>query len=376
MRRGIPLPARAPIVALAAVALATGVLGGLVRAGVGIELPAAVIVGHGPLVAVGFFGTLIGLERAVAVGHPIALVPAVLAASSGVALLVGEPVIAAVLATGSGVAAFVLHAWLLARTRTLDLAMLTLGALGFAAGNAAWLAGRPWGEASLGWAAFLVLTIVGERLEMTRLLPPRRGRGPALAIAVLLFVGASALSLFDPALGAPLRAVALTTMGVWLLAYDAVLRVRTAGSQYVKTALTLGHAWLVVAGPLTFLAGGALAGLRYDAALHSLYVGFVLGMVFAHAPIVLGSVLKLRLAPSPWLHVPLVLLHGANATRVLGDLIEEPGLRRLGALATALALVAFAGTLGVSILAQRRARGHATDERAITAPPSTTRRSS
>ncbi|UJR84121.1 hypothetical protein [Sandaracinus amylolyticus] len=354
--RAIPLALRAPIAACAALALVSGVLAGLVRAGWGVPLPASAIMAHGPLLAVGFFGTLIGLERAVAVGHLAALVPPVLAAASGVAMVLGAP-IAPVLATASGLAALVLHGWLLARSPSLDLAMLTLGALAWALGNVAWLAGRTIADASLGWSAFLVLTIVGERLEMTRLLPPRRGRTATLAAAVALLVVGSASAVIEPGLGAWARGAGLAAMGLWLLAHDAVLRVRAPGTPpYLKTALALGHPWLVIAAPLVVLAGGDLAGLRYDAALHAIYAGFVLGMVLAHAPIVLGAVLKVRLAPPPFLYVPLVLLHGATATRVAGDLLGEPSLRGLGALASALALVVFASTIVVSLLAHRRAR--------------------
>lgn len=352
----IPIALRVPLAACGALALVSGVLAGLVRAGWGIELPAGAVLGHGPLLAVGLFGTLIGLERAVAVGHLAALVPPALAALSGIAILLGDP-LAPLAATASGIAGLVLHAVLLARSPSLDLAMLTLGALAWALGNVAWLAGRDIADASLGWSAFLVLTIVGERLEMTRLLPPRRGRTATLAAAVALLVVGSLVALADRSLGAWARGAGLGAMGVWLLAHDAVLRVRAPGTApYVKTALAMGHPWLIVAAPLTALAGAETAGLRYDAALHAVYAGFVLGMVMAHAPIVLAAVLKLRIATNGLLYVPLVLLHGSTATRVLGDLLGEPGLRRLAALASALSLLLFVSMIVISVLAHRRAR--------------------
>ena len=62
---------RAPLMALALVALFAGLWGGLIR--LGLSLPSAVTSAaelHGPLMALGFLGTLVSLERAVALDRP------------------------------------------------------------------------------------------------------------------------------------------------------------------------------------------------------------------------------------------------------------------------------------------------------------------
>src|SRR5690606_9736485 len=60
-------PLRLVLFAAALCALATGLLAGLAR--LGFNLPAATLAGqHGPLMICGVFGTLISLERAVAMG--------------------------------------------------------------------------------------------------------------------------------------------------------------------------------------------------------------------------------------------------------------------------------------------------------------------
>ena len=76
---------RAALLLVAAFSLATGILGGLARAGWGVPLPAAAA-HHGVLMIGGFLGTVISLERAVALGHPAAFA-APLAAGAGTALL-------------------------------------------------------------------------------------------------------------------------------------------------------------------------------------------------------------------------------------------------------------------------------------------------
>ena len=64
-----PLPplARLPLLALGVIALVVGVLAGLARLGVAVPAPMAAQAGvHGALMIAAFLGTVIGLERAVA----------------------------------------------------------------------------------------------------------------------------------------------------------------------------------------------------------------------------------------------------------------------------------------------------------------------
>jgi hypothetical protein len=83
---------RAPLMALAVVALFAGLWAGLIR--LGLALPNAVTAGaelHGPLMALGFLGTLVSLERAVALARPWAYVAPLAAGAGAPAALVGAP---------------------------------------------------------------------------------------------------------------------------------------------------------------------------------------------------------------------------------------------------------------------------------------------
>ena len=51
---------------------------------------------------------------------------------------------------------------------TLDVLVMAIGAAFLVLANAAWLTGRPVPLVSHWWMAFLVLTIVGERIELAR----------------------------------------------------------------------------------------------------------------------------------------------------------------------------------------------------------------
>ncbi|MCK6461876.1 MAG: hypothetical protein L6Q95_18505, partial [Planctomycetes bacterium] len=75
------------------VALITGAWGGLLRMSWQLPLPvrhANWITYHGPLMVVGFFGTLIGIERAVAHGRAWALLAPALSAAGGIAVALGS----------------------------------------------------------------------------------------------------------------------------------------------------------------------------------------------------------------------------------------------------------------------------------------------
>nr|BFE78123.1 hypothetical protein GCM10020093_007240 [Planobispora longispora] len=90
--------------------------------------------------------------------------------------------------------------------------------------------------------------------------------------------------------------------------------------------------------------GRAAAGsYLYDAALHALFLGFVMSMVFGHAPVILPAVLRVRLPYRPVLYLPLTVLHAAVAVRVAGDLAGAGGMRTAGGVLAEVALFMFAG---------------------------------
>ncbi len=57
-----------------------------------------------------------------------------------------------------------------------------------------------------------------------------------------------------------------------------------------------GSVWLAARGALALLSGELRGGLRYDAWLHTLLLGFVFALIFGHAPIIRRAVTGLPLA--------------------------------------------------------------------------------
>jgi len=346
--RDLPPPARAPLLLLGFVALVAGVAGGLVRLGFDARAPAAGITWHGALMASAFFGTLISLERAVAIGRAWAYLAPVAFGAGGIALLAGATRTGFVLFAAGGVLFAVASGAIWLRQRALHTGVLALGALSLLAANLLLLAGRPSEAAVPSWIAFFVLTIGGERLELSRLAPvPRTARTAfgVLAAALLL----AALPFAPRVLGVLLLLIAL-----WLVRYDIATRtVRGAGlTRYIALCLLAGYAWLAFGGVLLALPQ-AVGREPWDAALHAILLGFVFSMVFGHAPVILPAVLRIAIPYRAALYAPLALLHLSLAVRVAGDLSARAPLRAAGGAGSALAIALFivtAATLALSTL--------------------------
>jgi hypothetical protein len=296
----VPPRWRLPLLALGFVSLALGIAGGLARLTPFGLLPAAISL-HGALMVSAFFGTVISLERAVALERPWAYAAPLCAGLSGIVLLAGFGIAGMALMALAAALFFVSNVVVLQRQRSLETATLLAGAAAWLAGNLMVFYGQaavPW------WIAFFALTIGAERLELSRYLK----RGPAVRVAFMLLAAAIlVLPPFPAALGA-----ALVLLALWLSTFDlARVTVRQSGlPRYVAVCLLAGYFWLAVGGALMALS------LAYDAALHAIFVGFVFSMVFGHAPVILPAVLRVRLPYRSWFYFPLILLHASLAVRV------------------------------------------------------------
>lgn len=347
---------RVPLLVLGFVSLATGIAGGLARGGWGIAPPAAIAL-HGALMVCGFFGTVISLERAVALGRPWAYA-APLASGAGGALLLAGATLAGLWLMALGAALLgAASIALFERQTSLETATLLGGALCWFVGNLLLALGEPVPLAVPWWIAFFALTIGGERLELSRYLPraPAAKRGFA-AIACAIALSALAAAIVPDPGGRAFGAV-LVVLALWLYRFDiARATVRHEGlTRYIALCLLSGYAWLALGGAAIALATGEAAPLGGDAQLHALLVGFVFSMVFGHAPVILPAVLRIALPYSAWLYLPLALLHASLAVRVAGDLAALEAARAWGAAGNALAIAAFIAT--AALLALRRQRG-------------------
>ncbi len=219
------------------------------------------------------------------------------------------------------------------------------GGVAWMAANLAWGAGLPAASWTAGWAAFLVLTIVGERLELSRLARLPRLAWIIYGVLLVLHGAAAVLSLAAPLHGFRLTGLVLVGWALWLGRYDIARRtVRGTGlPRFAAVALLAGYAWLGVAGLLWLTSPRVPAGLRWDVEVHALFLGFVFSMVFAHAPIIWSSVLGGEIRFSPRFYGHLLLLHLSLLLRVGADLAAWEAGRRWAAMLNTLAVLLFLG---------------------------------
>ena len=356
MGRSSPL-ARIPLMAMAMLALVAALAGGLVRLGWAVPGVPPVLAGvHGPLLVSGFLGTLIGVERGMALGG-LAYMPPLLTGAGGLVLVGTAPGgLGAALVTAGSAGLLVVIGRLAWRTREVFLVTMTLGVAAWLVGNVLWLSGWPIYRIVLWWMGFLVLVIAGERQELTRLVPRPRVSRITFILAISLLAAALVVATMVPEAGTRLVGVALLSIAAWLARYDIARRTvhDTGLRRFMAAALLSGYVWLAVGGLLALWFGAIVAGPHYDAVLHAVFLGFVFAMIFAHAPVILPSVLDRPVVyrSSFWLH--LALLHAGLALRIGGDLLPAFAARRWGGLLNvAVILVFFANTIS-AVLAPRR----------------------
>ncbi len=343
MRPGdLGVPFRIPILILGVISLTTGAGAGLLRLGLAVPLPSAQLaLLHGPLMVSGFLGTVIGLERAVALGRRWAYAGPMLTGLGGLITLLGFPQVLGAASMALGSAILLTGSTLIVlRQRELFTITMALGAVSWLTGNLLWLTGTPVPGVVPLWINFLVLTIAGERLELTRFLPPSANAKRAFTVILTLLPGGSLFA--GTGQGIAIYGAGLLGLALWLLRQDIARRtVKEKGlPRFIAVCLLSGYAWLA-AGGLILLSAGSLTGAAYDAVLHAILIGFVFSMIFGHAPIIFPSVVRVKI-PYHWtFYLPLLALHASLVIRLGGDGLALPYLRSMGGLLNAAALALF-----------------------------------
>src|SRR5690606_40339623 len=231
------------------------------------------------------------------------------------------------------------------------------GALCWLTGNIMLLFQRFYPVAFPWWMGFLLLTIVSERLELSRFLPVTpRARSFLFGILGVFFVGLI-IPFHGP--GSYFSGVALILISLWLMRYDIVrVNVRKKGlTRFTGYALTCGYAALLRDG--LFLIACPEVIYAYDAIVHTFFLGFVFAMIFAHGPIILPGVLGLPVKPyHPFLYAPLAILVSSVLIRVTADagLIPETYRMTSGWLSAGAILLYFVTLLTLTIRSVRHAK--------------------
>lgn len=329
---------------------------------------------HSTLLVFGFVGTLISLERAVALragwayAAPALLVVGTICTLTALPVTVGKAVVTAGL---------VVHVWqyraIWQRQPMTATTVQAIGAVTAVAAGLAWTGGVPAPPLVPLLAVFLVLTIAGERLELARIASPGIAAERMLFAISLTLALSAMLSLTVPVVAVPVAGLLLLALVAWLVRYD-VARVTVTQRglpRFVAVCLLTGYCWLFVAGAGWLLGGAQNTGPIYDATTHAIFLGFVITMIMAHAPLILPAVLRVSIPYHPALYVPVALLQLSLVTRVVaGDAWQITGALQAGGVGAAASMLLFAATVvTVSLRARRPSAENSAEKRSARVAP-------
>ena len=340
-------PHRAWLLLPAGASLLAGLDAGLLRMGVPAPLDTAALPDvHGPLMVLGFLGTLIALERAVALRAAWGYASPVLLGLGGVALIAPVPLLLGrmLLLDGSVALVAVLVA-LWRRRRDDEVLVQVLAACLAVLAALAWVRVEASAVVPL-LAGFVVLTIAAERVELARFHLPRTAGTTLLWLATGLTLAAT-WALVAPGPGSRAFGVALLALVAWLAPRDVARRtVRSTGlPRFSAVAMLAGYGWLTVAGASWAVTGAPTTRAAHDVLVHTVFLGFAMSMVLAHAPVILPAVLHVGIPYHPALYAPVALLQAALLVRVVaGDAWGWVPALQAGGVGAAAALILFGAT--------------------------------
>lgn len=311
---------------------------------------------HGMVMVLGFVGTVIALERAVALRRRAGYLAPVLLGSGGLLLVFSAPLWLGQVALAAGACALVgVYVPLWRRQRDDSVLIQALGAVLAAGGALLWLGGRPVSDLLPWLTGFIVLTIAGERLELARVTLLASATVAQLRGLACIISLATLLTLLWPGAGYPVLGLSLVALVCWLMVHDVARRtIRGSGlPRFMAGALLTGYAWLAVTGAVWATRGPVTGGFAYDAVIHAVFLGFTMSMIMAHAPVILPAILHCRLPYHPGMIAAPVLLHTSLLLRIaVGDAFGSNLARQVGGTLNVVALLAFAATtVGIALRA-------------------------
>lgn len=312
---------------------------------------------HGVLMVFGFVGALVSLERAIALGRTWGYVAPV-GLAFGALLHLTAPTArpgAGLLVVGAA-ALVAVYVPLWRRQRDDAVLVEAMGAVLGLGAAVLWLGGVDLADLLAWLAGFLVLTIVGERLELARLAMPAHA-APTLVALALGFCGAVGVSLLWPPVSSVLVGLTLAGLCGWLVAHDVARRtVRATGlTRFMGAAMLAAQAWLGVAAGVWLLGGVPDTQAAYDAVVHAVFLGFTLSMVMAHAAVILPAVTGIRIEYHPLLWAPMLLLQASLVLRLwAGDALGAQWAWQAGGVLNVVALVGFFMTVAATAASRRR----------------------
>ncbi|WP_314129605.1 hypothetical protein [Schaalia odontolytica] len=240
-----------------------------------------------------------------------------------------------------------------------------MGAIIGLGGILLWWRGLETARAVPWWLAFLIVTIIGERVELARLTfasgsTERRITAECVALMVGLTV-----ALYSPTIGYPMIGLSLGALMADTAWHDVARgTVRMRGLPRLAAVCMLsGYGWGLVPSLMWIIAPPAFDGYGYDAGIHAITIGFVVSMLLAHAPVIIPAVARREVPYHPAMWIPFAFLQISLALRLLAGAREAAYPWRLGGTLGVVGVLLFvATTLTVTV---RRAREASRERRLI-----------
>lgn len=290
---------------------------------------------HGALMVFGFLGTAICLERGVAfrAGSPrkpawgflaplseaLGMLSMILIMMRVVPMSLWQLVPGIFWAAGMSLLSAV-YAVIWARQHSVSVLIQILGSAAGACSAGLWASGINASALAPWWMVFLVLTIVGERLELAHVSFVGRYVEPALIASSAAAVLSLPLQLMLPPAGYAVLGLALFALLVTMLLNDTAIKTWKVRGVigFMGVCMLLGYAWALFASILWIFRVYGDNGYWADMGIHALALGFTISMVIAHVCVIVPSVIRRAMPYSPVLWLPLALLHLGLVLRLLG----------------------------------------------------------
>ncbi len=180
---------------------------------------------------------------------------------------------------------------------------------------------------------FPVIFVLGERIELTKFhyFPRKR----FVVRCVFMLLAASVMLAFAAAVAwSPNSFYATLSLTISLACLAGAIALtfaaerkrkapadRTILQTYVDKCISIAYFWLFLGVFLFILRVNGVVGL-YDAAIHSIALGFVVTFIFAHGPVIFPTVIGRKANISNLSYLPLLTLTLSNCMRISGDVFK------------------------------------------------------
>ncbi len=292
---------------------------------------------HGQIMII-LLGFIISMERGAALRNIVWWSAPMLLALAGLLQIIGVDGFSLTLLLIGSLIFLVESLYIVRRHHAPYTYMMALASSLFLLGVLTWIQGS-FTSSIPAWIGFLTLTIISERLELSRMAVK-----PGIQRLLIVIGGLTLLStliLMVDLSTSPIFGFLLLTSSIWLLRYDvARAGLKTTGfRRFMAINLLTGYCWLATSGAAWILYPFLKHPYMTDIVLHSFFLGFIFHMIIAHAPLIIPSIFGGRIRYNPAFYLPTLLLNISLISRVVGGLLLDTALRQAGGLLNIVAVL-------------------------------------